>query len=462
MAGRPLDDKASSALDVPVRPLGGPQGDRSARRASLAAIAVALGIVLFAVPKGSPADDVRPTPSAVAQASPGATARPTPRRSPRPTLPPLPEVPNQVLIDAPHPAFYERRGDDLQIRHWVPGLDELQLAATIPGAFDGPFGGQGAVALPSPDGRAVLILTFDQADGAESPVRLLTDAAGITWEGTTTTPGQAVWSVDSRYLGLVEDNDTWLIIDTAANPPSPLTIDLPAWTPDTESSPRPFEPLPLSGLFPIGFAADATYLYGGEYGPEYGPEGKLRSLIRIAVDTSRVEPVDVLPPTGPKAPAVVGFGPPPERDPMTGRTAAFDQGGPVVREPDGTVVFRLEVPGAILAMVWSNDGRLIAVETEGREEIGTVRVTPWEPDGSQGPPLLVTSHPAWVNLTAIRDGYLLLGFVNDFPSASLHPVRMVLLRLDDRATSTIDLDTDQLARLVGIGWYEPPAIPSLD
>ena len=85
--------------------------------------------------------------------------------------------------------------------------------------------------------------------------------------------------------------------------------------------------------------------------------------------------------TGPASPTVVGFGVHSERDPITGRTAIFDQTGPVVWEPDGSEAFRLAVPGAILAMLWSADGRLITVETDGREEVGTVRVTPWEPDG---------------------------------------------------------------------------------
>ena len=453
--GRPRDDEASAALDVPIRPVGGgPRGDRSARRASLAAIAIGVGIVLLALPKGSPADRIGPTPPGVAQvsASPNPSTPPTPRRSPRPTLPPLPDIPNQVLLDAPHPAFYERRGDDLEIRHWVPGFDELQLAATIPGAFEGIAGGDGVATMPSPDGRAVLILTFGQADGVESPVRLITDAAGTTWEGTTIMPGRAVWSVDSRYLALVEDTDSWLIIDTAANPPSPLTVDVPQQSSAPGSAtPEPFEPVPVAGLFPIGFTADGTYLYGGEL----RPDGSWHSTIRVAVDTSMVEPIDELPATGPEAPATAGFGVWPERDPITGRTADFDQAGPVVREPDGTVAFRLVVPGAILAMVWSDDGRLITVETDGRDEIGTVRVTPWEPDGSQDPPLLVTSHPAWVPLTNLRDGYLLLGFVSDFPSFSNHPLRLALVRLDDGATSTIDIDTDRLANVLGLSWYEP-------
>ncbi len=457
MGGRRLDDEASAALDVPVRPVGGgPRGDQSARRASLIAIAIAVGIVLFAVPKGSPSDGIRQTPPGVAQASPGAspdaTPDPTPRRSPRPTLPPLPEIPNEVMLDAPHPAFYARRGEDLEIRHWVPGFDELQLAATIPGAFEGMVGGDSAVTLPSPDGRAALILTYGRADGVEGPVRLVTDSAGTIWEGTTIMPGRAVWSADSRFLALMEDQDSWWIIDTAAFPPSPMTVDVPQPSGAPEPSPRPFEPFSVDRIVPIAFSADGTYLYGGEMTIDSG----WQSIIRIAVDTTEVEPIDELPVTGPAAATVVGFGYQSDRDPLTGRTATFDQTGPAVLEPDGTVAFRLAVPGAILAMVWAGDGRLITVETEGRDEIGTIRVTPWTPDGTQGPPLLVTSHPAWVSLTDIRDGHLLLGFVSDFPSASLHPLRLVLLRLDDGATSTIDLDTDRMAGVLGLSWYEPP------
>jgi hypothetical protein len=265
-------------------------------------------------------------------------------------------------------------------------------------------------------------------------------------------PGRAVWSADSRYLALVENDDSWLIIDTAANPPSPLTVDVPQPSEPPEPTPQPFEPVFVDALVPIAFAADVTYLYGGEL----TPEGVWQSTIRVAVDTSVVEPIDELPVTGPATPAIAGFGVHGERDAITGRTAVFDQTGPVVREPDGTVAFRLAVPGAILAMVWSDDGRLITVETDGREEVGTVRVTPWEPDGSQGPPLLVTSHPAWVPITDIRDGYLLLGFVSDFPSSSVHPLRLALVRLADGATSTIDLDTDRIAGILGLAWYEPP------
>jgi hypothetical protein len=454
MTGRPRDDEATAALDVPVRPVaGGPRGDRRARAASLTTIALAAGVVLFALPKGSPGPGPTSAPPPAAQASPAASPSgplPTVRPRPRPTLQPLPEIPNQILPRAPHPAFYERRGDDLEIRQWVPGADRLELAAMIRGAFADMENGDNAFVMPSPDGRAAAILSFGLSEGASRPVRIVTDTGGIVWDATMTHP-QATWSADSRYVALAEDDDAWSIVDLAATPPGVLSVDLPPAPAEAEPSPSQFEPEPREGYVMIAFAADVSYLYGGTF----APDGGWRATIRIAVSSGRVEPIDELPVTGPAAATSVGFGVFLERDAITGRTALFDHVGPVVREPDGTVAFRLDVPGAVLAMVWSDDGRLITVETDGRDEIGTIRVTPWEPDGTQGPPLMVTNHPAWVPLTDYRDGYLLLGFVTDFPSASDHPLRLALLRLDDGATSTIDIDTDLMSGVLGLGWYEP-------
>lgn len=459
MIDRPTrDDERQVALDVAVRPIaGGAEGARRARRASLATIGIAVAVVLFALPKGEPAVPNRPGVNQAAQTSPEASVTrvpPTPvRASPRPTLQPLPEIPNEVLFGAPHPSFYERRRDDLVIREWTPGDGGLEIAATIVNAFaDMPA--DAAFTQPSPDGRSIVILRFSRVGGEPVPVRLVTDSGGVVWEGMLSVLSQPIWSIDSRFVAMSADEESWWLIDTAADPPGVLRVAIPQPPIEADPSAEPSaEPLlPNSQAFPIAFAADVSYLYGASEAME---DGSWRSPIRVAVDSGEVEPIDELPTSGPQAPASLGNGFLPDSDPASGRTALYDQIGPVVRERDGSVAFRLDVPGAILAMIWAGDGRLITVETEGRDEIGTIRVTPWTADGVQGPPLLVSSHPAWVPLTEHRDGHLLMGFVTDFPSASNHPLRLVLLRLDDGATATTDIDTDAMPGLIGLGWYEP-------
>jgi hypothetical protein len=461
-AGGPNDD----GLVVRVDRVPAARTDRRRARIVLAvvfvAVAAAIGLAvasrpgsgpLSAAASGSPSGAPGPATSAATSASPS-VARPSGNVGLRTEH--LPDIANRPLPGAPTVAFVRRSGDDAEVLTWVPGETALSVRRTVDAAFSGAFA-DGQLVLLSPDGGSVLVVKLETLSGEGGDrARLVTAAGGIAWESDRVTGlGSGVWSADGGTLVLSGSHGSWWFLRLAEDGAVtaievPVNVDADR-APSTSVSPSPSLIAGFYRLRPIAFSADGRWVYGVRV-PFIG--GVPEPAVRVSTADAVAEPIAAFPVTGPDR---IAAGPSANRfiDTGTGRTVAWGPnasipGGPPaieVREPDGTLAYRLEA-GVALGMVWAADSSLVVLDADGLPYPNEIRLVAIAPDGTVGLPLLSTGPLESGALLGVRDGYAVVALSANRPEPE---TEVVVIRLSDGLAAGIRLDEVNRSSILGSG-----------
>jgi hypothetical protein len=444
-------EPSDGGIDVPLVPVRPAGGDRRQARAvlvaGLALAAVALGLAALSradddrVAAGA-LDEVAAASSATASAgaaaaSPGTSAAPTSRRNEG-----LQQFANRRFAGAPRSILVRRTGDDAELLAWRPGDDTLQSIRRFPGALTG-MGDGGLVVRLAPDARSLLILTVGAPSGeGQDRARLVTADGGIAWVSDAVTGlGGSVWSSDSRALAVSGADGRWWLVTIDASGATPRKVPVGG---EALSTPEPTG-MRTDRLVPIGFSENGRWVYGAKIDPY---RGSVEPAMRVEVADGTVEQISTLDLTGPDRleHGVRGI-----LDPTSGRTVGYGPnasipGGPPmveVKGRDGTVAFRV-AGGVVLGTAWTEDGRLLVLDTDGVQ--GSVRLRVVGTDGVVEATVLDTGPAARGGLIGVTEGFVALAFTTDRPDKAL---QIVVVRLEDGARSAIVVQSD--ARILGSG-----------
>jgi hypothetical protein len=455
-----MSEQPTERLDVPVAPIGGGRGRRSAWRrfliAGVAAVAVAGWWALTIGPGRDIAGDSAATTRASGIANAARSPSASPARTPREQLPVLADVP---LPGAPAAAFVVRDGQDADLIGWRPGMPALESIAAFPGAFGGSFAGadSGPIILLSPDLASVLLVKVDSvtAEGADTARLVARD--GIAWEldGVTGLGGVA-WSADGSRLAMTGGHDRWLLAERRALPGTwtkPAEIDVSAGRPAEVPGASPRASLDpaysiADRIAPVGFSGSGDWIIGARLDPA---ASAWVPAVRVGFGDGRAEAIRAFPIGGPdglpkEATQVV--------DVATGRTLAYGPnadipGGPPqleVREPGGTYAFGVRT-GVVMGWSWTGDGGLVVLAADGAPF--PARWTLQLVQGNGSARTLVEAPRASLGaFLGVRDGYAGLLFVGREPARD----QIVVVRLADGAASAITVKPIGGDGPLGGGW----------
>jgi hypothetical protein len=456
VAGDPFD-----SLDVPVAPVG--SGRRSKR--SWAAIVVVAGVAAGWLGLTVLASRVANEPPAAARATAPATIGPstvaTPGASVAPSRRPGPELPviaNVALPGAPAPVFVVRDGTDARFVAWRPGSPGVEDVDRFPGAFGGTFGSPpgtpsetpdgGMLAWLSPDRTALLVSRLRSASIEGSDTASLATSTGIAWQqdGITALGGVA-WSPDGSRAVLAERRDRWLIVERG-DTWTAREIDLSAVAPPAPSRPTGGDFALSNQVVPAGFSQSGDWVIGAILGP---PAATWTPIVRVRVTDGRVEPISSFPIGGPDGLAV---DPSLIADPATGRTVGYGPNGNIpggppqleVRDPDGSYAYGVRT-GIVISWLWTGDGRIVVLGADGYPFPSRWTLQLVDRDGK--PRTLLEAPRATAGaMFGIEGGYA--GLILNGADQSRRQV--IVVRLDDGATSAVTVDAFGSDGPVGAGW----------
>lgn len=457
MARDPFD-----SLDVPVAPV--TSGRRSKR--SWAAIIVVAGVaagwlgltVLAGRVANEPATAVASAPATIGPsgvATPDASASTSPSRRPGPELP---VIANVELPGAPAPVFVTRDGPDADLLAWRPGSTGVDLVDRFPGAFGGTFGSSATGPTGTPDGGALAWLSPDRTSLLEARLRStsaegsdtasLATKTGIAWEwGGITALGGVVWSPDGTRVAIAERHDRWLIVERGATWTA-REIDLSAVAPPAPARPSGGDFALTNQIVPAGFSMSGYWVIGAILGP---PAANWTPSVRVRVTDGRVEPIKAFPIGGPDGLAI---DPSLIVDPATGRTVGYGPNGNIpggppqleVREPDGSYAYGVRT-GIVISWLWTGDGRIVVLGADGYPFPSRWTLQLVDRDGK--PKMLLEAPRASAGaMFGIKDGYA--GLILNGADQSRRQV--IVVRLDDGATSAVTVDAFGSDGPVGAGW----------
>lgn len=408
-------------FEVPVARLAGGRGD--SRRAALVAVSIvavlggAFGLARWSASgAGSPPEASGPAGPAVAAGSATAAASTGPsastRRSTEPRVERLLDIPDSALAGAPSLRLVERDGLDLRVLAWTAGagLDEVRTLHGVLGEADEPL-----FPILAPSGDSILLLSLDgRAGPAKETARIVDGSGSELWTGSDLAlESGGVWSPDGRLIAIAGNGRRWhLVTVEQAGRASDRIVELPpeVFLP----SPTPIGSLTIPRLtprtVPLGFSADARWIYGGVVSPELGI---FTGEFRVAVDGTVVEPVrdfgvgrpdGLLPVPGTVGGRLV--------DPVAGRIASWrlnsdTTGGPPtleIRNADAGFAFVVDT-ATPLGSGWDADGSLYVLSADSLLYADSATLARIGPDGIAEPPLLATGPITSAGLLGIRDGF---------------------------------------------------------
>jgi hypothetical protein len=230
----------------------------------------------------------------------------------------------------------------------------------------------------------------------------------------------------------------------------PPAIFLPTQIPYGSLSPLILEPRTV----PLGFSADASWIYGGVISPE---TGILFGQFRVSSDGEAVETLpdfrvgmnDGLVPR----PGTVGTR---TVDPSSGRVVSAringnTLGGPAVvevRGPDAAHLFTVDAP-VTFGVDWGEAGGLYALTAVKQIFPDRVDLARYDADGHPSDPLFSAGTLTSASLVGVRDGYAVVGLLATRPAFD---ARIVVVDLADPARATaLSFRTDPSTVLIAAG-----------
>jgi hypothetical protein len=443
------DPTRDGALDVPTATVPTNRADRRRAYAAIGAVVLVVGaaIGLSALSGGSNAGaDSTPRESAGPVAV--ATAAPIPGRPPaspqRPTVERLPDIANTALAGAGRVLLVARRGTAAAILAWSPGDAGVVLERTFHDAFSRDEGPQ--LTSLAPNGRSLIVMTIEDFRAAGRDRATVQDEQGRNvWDrvGVTGLSG-AVWSSSSDRFVVTGDRGTWILARRDGDAVRDRTVAV---------ADAPVMPTSLAAyddrLQPVGFSEDGQWAFGAHYSAAdgFGPP-----FIRASFASGAVQELDRLPPMTSGSALRAG---------SDGRSIGFvfnasTPGGPpslAVREPDGTVAFRIET-GRLLGSSFADDGRQVVVlSADGFAVAGRVRLVAYDRDGRPGARLLDVGPTTSAMLAGARDGFAAVVLSTTSPERA---GQLIVVRLEDGQASAVRLSADDVSALVNSGWLPGP------
>jgi hypothetical protein len=434
-------------MDVPRRAVAS-----DTRRGVWLVMALGVAVVGVAVVGGRLASEQLETAVASPARTPSqpvesATRRATARPATVAPTPSLPALASQILPFPGLAAILRRDGDALELLGWRSGEDAFRELARADDAFVGIGPGALVLAELSPDGRHVLLATFDPLDGAErQALRLVSIETGeVVWSTNERLPGPGglLWSPDSRLAVFTPPGDRWLVLELDENGQvTRRIVDGIPTRPGVEGSDSEF-------VTPVGFSGNHRWLYAASIQAEI-----LRPSFRMDTRRGQLEPIEAFPIRGRRRLVPVDV-PYPAVDPASGRTMSLPMSGGGVRvtDADGRAAFILPV-ARLQGLGWTDDGDLLLFETTAGTDDASTQLVPVGRNGARGDPIFeVPAYPA-AFLSTVRDGYAGLVFLSDPERTGFE---LVLVRLSDGATSVVHVEAQTLQTFVAFDWFDPSA-----
>jgi hypothetical protein len=415
----------------------------------MAAVVLVVGVAIgLSVLSGGPDAVTSPTPrgssgpvaAAPSAASPGRPAGIPPRR----TVERLPDIANIALPGAGRLLLVARHGTAAAILAWSPGDDKVAVERTFADAFSRDESPQ--LTSLAPDGRSLIVMTIEDFREAGRDRAVVFDERGRrAWDhiGVTALSG-AVWSSTSDRFAVTGERGEWILVQRDGDGFAERTAAV---------ADAPVRPMSLptydERLQPVGFSEDGQWVFGAHYSATdgFGPP-----FIRASFASGAVEELERLPAMA-NGSAFLGD--------SGGRSIGFvfnasAPGGPpslAIREPDGTVAFRIEA-GRLLGSSFADNGeQVVVLSADGFADAGRVRLVAYDRDGRASEPLLDVGPITTALLAGARGGFAAVVLSTTSPERS---GQLIVVRLDDARASAVPLPADDASALVNSGWIGGP------
>lgn len=414
-------------FEVRIEPLAGSRGSGArARLVAVLGVAFVSGAIGLAVmSRGAGRQLGGPT-------SAGSDAAATLAASQQPAIEPslagagrverLLAVDDVALLGAPFVDLLVRAGADLRIERWQAGSGR-DLLRTLPDVFAG-WTEASAVAVLSPDGAYVLALHRAEVSD-DDEARLVAADGAIVWQSDDIeAESKAIWAPDGRTVVVAAQAMAWHVVSIGRDGEAMVRrVSLAAGQLGPGSEPRPL---------PLGFSADARWIYGDFVTPE--PRTMSRPF-RVAVDGSVIQFNATLGVGRPD-----GLTPDPDTigqrlvDPLTGRVAHVRPSTDLsrrltieVRNPDNGLAFIVD-DDAPVGLVWADAGDLFVLSTDSFPMSNRSALTRIGLDGVAGLPVLELGPTAGGGLLGYRDGHIALVVTVSQPEVAF---QLVLVDIGD-------------------------------